>query len=72
MLTNLVRFEMKSAERVYHFLCDNNSPISEVKEAIFQLTNMVAQVEANIEAAKKAQEDSKQAEVPQAEEKVNE
>lgn len=72
MLKNLVSLEVKVAEKSYRFLCDNDSPIGDVKEAIFQLTNMVAQIEANIEAAKKAQEEAKLAEVPKTEEKVNE
>jgi hypothetical protein len=73
MLKSIAHFEIKLGEKVYQFLCDNDAPITDVKEAIFQITKIVGQVEANIEAIKKQQEEAKQAEVPPQEEvKANE
>lgn len=45
MIKNIVQLEVKVAEKIYRFICDNDSPIPEVKEAIFQLTKIVADIE---------------------------
>ncbi len=63
MLTNLVKLEVKVAEKVYHFLCDHDSPIEHVKEAIFQITKIVADVEAKILEAQKKEPEAPQPEV---------
>lgn len=55
MLSNLTRLEHIVGDRVYHFLCDANSPIAEVKDAICQFMGFVA----NVERASKEQTDLK-------------
>ena len=45
MFTNLAKFEFKVADKVYHFLCDVDSPIEHVKEVVFQLSQAVGQLE---------------------------
>jgi hypothetical protein len=44
MLKNLIRLEHKIGEKVYHFLCDTDSPIGEVKEALMQFGMFATQV----------------------------
>jgi len=71
MLKNIVKFEVQIGEKIYHLLCDNDSPINDVKEALFQITKAVAEVEQKITALnKQAQEESKPAEVPEQEEEA--
>jgi len=64
MLKNLARLEHKVGDRVYHLLCDNDSPITEVKEAITQFLGYVVHIE------KMAAESQKSAETPQEEPKA--
>jgi hypothetical protein len=57
MIKNIVELEVKVAEKIYRFICDNDSPIPEVKEAIFQLTKIVAAIEEkSMSAIKKPEE----------------
>ncbi len=44
MLKNITRLEHKIGERVYHFLCDADSPLTEVKEALTEFTWFAANV----------------------------
>ncbi len=50
MLKNIVKLEFIVADKIYHFLCDNDSPIEHIKEAIFQMQKYIGQVEDNIKA----------------------
>jgi hypothetical protein len=56
MLKNITQLEVKIAEKVYQLLCDNDSPIGHVKEALFQLTKMVAKIEEDLLATQKPPE----------------
>ena len=59
MIKNIVKLEHIVADKAYHFMCDPDSPIPAIKDALFQFMAYVAQ----IEAAQKAQLDAqKQAE----------
>jgi hypothetical protein len=53
----LTQLEFKVAEKVYHFVCDPDSPIEHVKEALFQIGKYVGAIEDAIKAqqAKDAQ-----------------
>lgn len=51
MLSNISKIEIKVGEKVYQLLCDLDSPIEHVKEAIFQFGKFVGQVEDNIKIA---------------------
>jgi len=63
MLKNLVKLEFVVAEKLYHFLCDNDSPLEHIKEALFQCQHYIAKVEENVKAqAVAAQEQLKTAE----------
>lgn len=55
MLKNLVRLEFEIAEKVYHFVCEPDSPIEHIKEALFQCQKYVGQLEDNIRAKMAAQ-----------------
>lgn len=57
MLKNITRLEHKVGEKVYHFLCDNDSPVHEAKEAVMQFLKYIMSVE---DAAKVQQELAKQ------------
>lgn len=55
MLKNISQLEVKIEDRIYHFLCANDSPITHVKEALFQFVKFAGQIE---DAAKAAQDKS--------------
>jgi len=56
MLKNVARLEHKIGERVYHFICDSDSPTVEVKDALRQFLGYALQVELVAEEAKKKAE----------------
>jgi hypothetical protein len=60
MLSNIIKFEVKLDEKVYTLLCDNDSPLIHVKEAIFQIQKCVGQIEDNI----KSQQESAKTDQP--------
>ena len=62
MLKNIIKLELHIANKTYNFLCDNDSPLEHVKEAIFQFAKYAGQVEDQIrqqqaEAVKKSEEE---------------
>ena len=59
MLKNLAKLEVKIGERIFQMLVDQDSPLNEVKEAMFQFQKYLGQVEdaLNAQAAKKAEEE---------------
>lgn len=64
MLKNISQLEHAVGDKVYHFMCDSNSPLNEVKDALFQFLKYVGQVE----DAVKAQQAQAVAEAPVVEE----
>ncbi len=50
MLKNIVKLEHVLAGKVYHFLCDNDSPIEHVKDALFQFVKFAGQIEDQVKA----------------------
>jgi hypothetical protein len=56
MFETVAKFEAKVADKVFHFLCDPSSPIENVKEALFQITKIVATIEDQVKAAQAAQQ----------------
>lgn len=58
MLKNISQLEVKIEDRIYHFLCENDSPITHVKEALFQFVKFAGQIE---DAAKSAQNEAEKA-----------
>jgi hypothetical protein len=71
MLKNIVRIEFQIVDRVYHFLCDNDSPIEHIKEAIFQMQKYIGQVEDNVKAQLAAQKEAEEKK-PEDDQKVEE
>jgi predicted nucleic acid-binding protein len=53
MLKNIIQLTAQVDEKLYHLLCDNDSLIEHVKEALFQLTKMVAEIEEKIKESQK-------------------
>lgn len=53
MLKNISQLEVKIQDRLYVFQCSPESPIGDVKEALFQFIRFAGQIE---DTAKKAQE----------------
>ncbi len=68
MLKNILRFEYKINEKIYHFMCDNDSPIEHLKEVLFQFQKYVGQIEDQIKT-QQAQVQSEQSSVTQEETK---
>ena len=60
MIQNVTRLEHKIGDRVYHFLCDMQSPVGEVHDALcmFKSFAMAKMNEAH-EAEKQHQEENK-------------
>lgn len=68
MLKNISRLEHKIGDRVFQLLADSDSPINEVKEALFQFQKYIGRIEdqvkeqqekASLEQEKKASEEVK-------------
>lgn len=53
MAENIVKLEIQIEDRFYVFFCDPQSPLGHVKEALFQLTKRVGQIEDKIIEAQK-------------------
>jgi hypothetical protein len=60
MLKNISRLEFKINERDYHFLCDMDSPLNDVKEALFQFQNYCMAIEVQVKMKMEADEKAKQ------------
>lgn len=56
MFKNVAQVEVKVNDKVYRLICDNDSPIADFKEALFQFQKFAASVE---DAAREAQEKAK-------------
>ncbi len=50
MLSQLSVLAHKVGDRSFHLLCDPNSPIHEIKEALFQFSKYIANLEDQIKA----------------------
>ncbi len=53
MLKNITQLEIKIEDRIFVFQCPPDSPISHVKEALFQFTRFAGEIE---DKAKEEQE----------------
>jgi len=62
MIKNLVGLECKIEERIVKFICDNDCPISHLKEALFQFQKYIGQIEDQAKAVQEKQEAEKVAE----------
>jgi len=50
MLKNLTKLEHKIGDRVYSLLCEMDSPLSDVKDSLFQFIKYIAQIEDQLKA----------------------
>ena len=50
MFKNVLKTEFKVGERIYQFICDNDSPTNEVKEVCYQRLKYCGQIEDAIKA----------------------
>lgn len=67
----LTQLEFKVAEKVYHFICDPDSPLEHVKEALFQIGKYVGAIEDAIKTQQaKDASDKAKAEQPEPEQKA--
>lgn len=62
MLKNLSQLEHIVENKICRFICDNDTPIHFVKEALFQFQKYIGQIE---DQAKQQQEAQKQAQPPE-------
>ena len=51
MLKNLSKLEVKVGDKVYQLLCEMDSPLEHVKEALFQFSKFVGHVEDQVKSA---------------------
>lgn len=56
MLKNISKLECKVNERTFQFLCDGESLVGEVKEALFQFLKFVGEIEDKAKAAQEQKE----------------
>lgn len=62
MLKNISKLEIRIGDKNYQFLCDIDSSLNDVKEAIFQFQKYIGQIEDQVKAqqeAAKAEKESK-------------
>lgn len=50
MIKNICRLEHKVGEKIYQLLCDQDSPLGDVKEALFEFTKYVGKIEDQVKA----------------------
>ena len=62
MLKNMSRLEVVIAEKAYHFMCEMDSPLTHVKEALMKIIYYVGQIEESIAAQAKAAEEKAKSE----------
>lgn len=54
MLKNISQLECKVGEKVFHLLCDMDSPLPHVKEAVLQFLKYIQHVEDQVKAQEEA------------------
>lgn len=60
MIKNLTAFQTQIEDKAYSFYCEPTSTINHVKEALFQISKMIGQIEESIAAQQKAAEEKKE------------
>ncbi len=66
MLKNIVKLEYIINEKQYYLHCDNDAPLTHVKEALFQFLKYIGQIEDQVKASKPSEEP-----VPEVKEEVS-
>jgi hypothetical protein len=57
MLKNITKIEFTINEKTYQFLADSDSPLSDCKEAVFQMMTYLGKIEENAKNAQKGEQD---------------
>jgi hypothetical protein len=57
------QLEYRIGEKSYQFLCSQDSPLIEVKEALFQFLKLVGQIEDQVRESQKQQESAPKEEI---------
>jgi hypothetical protein len=57
MLKNVAQFEYIADGKIYHFICDIDSPTGEIKNALNKFIQETCQIEDAVKAQQKAAED---------------
>lgn len=60
MLKNISRLEIKVGEKDYHFNCDHDSPLQDVKAALEEFLKYVVTLEEGVRASQEALEKAKE------------
>ena len=60
MLKNIIKLEHEVGEKSYQFLCENDSPIASIKEALVKFLQYVGQIEDQIKANQPSVEPEKE------------
>lgn len=60
MLKNISKLELKINDKLYQLLCENDSPLNDVKEALFQYQKYVGQLEDNLKSSQEKEEKDKE------------
>lgn len=50
MVKNLSGLVHTVGEKIYHFVCDNDAPLTDVKDALFQFMGQVSKIEDAVKA----------------------
>ncbi len=59
MIKNLVGIEFKAEDRIIKLICDNDCPLTHLKEALFQFQKYVGQIEDQIKISQEKVEAEK-------------
>ena len=57
MIKNIIRLEHVVGDKIFHFTCDNDSPIANIKDALIQFMKCIVEVEDNIKSQQAAQQE---------------
>ncbi len=61
MLKNISRLEAKVGEKLIHLFCDQDTTLDHIKEALFQFSKFIGQIEDNARAAAEEEAKNKEA-----------
>lgn len=67
MLKNITKLECQIGDKIYQLLCEMDSPLTHVKEALFQFQKYVGQIEDQARDSQEKVEEKVQEEVQQEE-----
>jgi len=65
MLKNVTQMTVQVGEKIFHMICDHDSPINHVKEALFQFMKIVGEAEQRAKEAQKPADEEKKDDVPE-------